>query len=151
MSLQRHTGAVEFKEFSLRLSEASHVHDAVSDDSHFLQRVLVRHRRNKQFAAVLKGNEPAIKKVTNRRRDQQTTALEQPLAVVGFPPRFDMTRDQMLQLVHTRDTTEAFQSPDSLTEPTLAPASFNECVDAGDHLNVAWKTQMTTLSGTLAC
>ena len=87
---------------------------------------LVSHGGNKQFATVFKGNKATVEQVVNRRRKQQAVALEQPLAVVGFPPWFDMAGDQMFGPVHARDAAEVFHVRDFLTEQALAASGFDE-------------------------
>lgn len=75
---------------------------------------------------LLEGNEMLVEQRVDVRREQNTIVAAEPLRVRCRPPRFDVTGDQNALVCDAGDAACAIEKDHSLSEQSLAHASFRE-------------------------
>lgn len=86
----------------------------------------MRHRRDDRPTVVLEPDEATVEQVVHARREEQTVFAIKALLVGCVSPRLAMTRPEVFRLVHSGDSTSAFNLHHPLVEQPLPSPSEND-------------------------
>ena len=104
----------------LPLGEAADVQRLTRRHTHSLKRPEIGNRREHAPPRVFERDEPAIKQVIDRRREQQAVFAVQPFTIIiAVAPRLRMAGPQVSRIVDLSDAAPALDFRDSLTEQSL--------------------------------